>query len=360
MIKPFTATVIAELCKDLRLSLESDIATLLAGKIDIGAWPGITLRHLLNSTHGLDDPLSIRVPYPRRDDGYIDLEALYTRLNGAPRLTKPGEMYSYSDVGPLVAAAVMERLTNQRFDTLLERTLLPKLGIDAASARDNGIDHICPTLGGVFTTSASDLLQLAKYHLQSKSSALAQMRAAPVSFPGWTTSEQSAAIGWNVFPGGWFGYTAMTPAGGFLLTRLNPEQQTAIAIVSPSIPAMDILRAMFPDLPELSARPPKPLMSLSGVDVDSFLGRYERGALAADVTKSSTGALRIKLTNRNERNPVIHQPIERGLQLADNNSFFAMPLERYFVPHGQFIRRSPVSEQCDYLWSGRHLWRRVS
>jgi len=96
MIKPFATTVIVQLCEEMHVPLDSDVAALLRHKGGgLDEWAGITLRQLLNSTHGLDDPLSIEVAYPLVG-GYVDLDGMYSRLNAAPRLAEPGEMYSYS------------------------------------------------------------------------------------------------------------------------------------------------------------------------------------------------------------------------------------------------------------------------
>lgn len=355
MVKPFSATTIMQLFEEMQLPLDSDVAALL-GRSGGGfaEWGGITLRQLLDSTHGLDDPLSIAVAYPFID-GYIDLERLYSRLNAAPRLAAPGEMYSYSDAGMLVAAAIMERLCQRPFKNLINEQLLQKLDIDTGGVQ------ICPTLGGALTISATDLLRLARYHMASGApAALASMRAATVNFPGWTSTERSAAIGWNAYGDGWFGYMAMTIAGGYHLLRFHPERGTAIAIVSSSIPATEVLRTVFADLPELPA-PPRPLFpkQVTELDTSVFAGRYERSALAADVQRLDDGRLRFSISNRDSTRPVLKQPIERALLMAENDAFYAVPLERNFIPHGQFIGRAHGSDRFNYLWSGRHVWRRV-
>lgn len=87
--KLLTAELVARLARAGRVSLTDDIADLLDAQWRAAtlALRGITVRHLLEHTHGLDDSDIARLP--RRADGRIDAKRLCNRLGCAPRLSAP-------------------------------------------------------------------------------------------------------------------------------------------------------------------------------------------------------------------------------------------------------------------------------
>jgi hypothetical protein len=111
--KLLTATLALRACRDGLLALDDDVASVLPAAEPLES---ITLRHLLEHRHGLDD--SALASVPRRADGFIAAERLVAALAG-PRLGTPGELYSYSNAGAWLAAAALERASGRRYAALL-------------------------------------------------------------------------------------------------------------------------------------------------------------------------------------------------------------------------------------------------
>lgn len=126
LTKQFTAAGILLLVQEGTLSLDDRACRFLEACPD--AWRVITIRHLLQCTSGIVDlvrladfPASITLP--------TTLEKTYGRLAREPLSSRPGETYSYSNSGFLIAALIIERVSGKSYEGFMASRLFEPLGM---------------------------------------------------------------------------------------------------------------------------------------------------------------------------------------------------------------------------------------
>lgn len=130
--KQFTATLIAMLADEKRVSLDAPVARYLDARKPLPAWTSkVTLRQLANHTSGLDrNPVnrrnrpnspSVMLPYSRTQlyEGLVD-----TRL-----ISGSGTKWNYSNIGFALLGEVVERVTGQSYDVVLRARILNPIGM---------------------------------------------------------------------------------------------------------------------------------------------------------------------------------------------------------------------------------------
>lgn len=123
--KQFTAALVMLLVRDGKLRLDDPISNHLQGTPP--AWQGITVRHLLTHTAGLDG--TDRAIDLRRD--YTEQELLASAYK-VPLLDQPGQRHSYSNLGYQVLGFLCSAVGGRFWgDQLRERVFLP-LGLRTA------------------------------------------------------------------------------------------------------------------------------------------------------------------------------------------------------------------------------------
>lgn len=133
--KLVTTTGFMSLVSGRKVSLEDDASDLLGFKLRHPAWPDdkISVRHLLSHTSGLRNGPSYPVPAGHQlSEAFLPGGRNYD--GGAwfgPPDHAPGDWFSYADVNFALIGQIMERLTAERFDQFMLRTVLRPLGIDA-------------------------------------------------------------------------------------------------------------------------------------------------------------------------------------------------------------------------------------
>lgn len=123
--KPITTLAVMRLVDQGRLRLDDPVAKYLPGFTgDFRA--RITIRNLLTHTSGLPDNIALR----RRHAPLTDFaaEALQT-----PLLFAPGTQQSYSSMGILLAATIVERVSGQPLDAFLHQEVFAPLGMTHSS-----------------------------------------------------------------------------------------------------------------------------------------------------------------------------------------------------------------------------------
>ena len=186
--KTFIAVGILRLVSEDRLSLDTPVEAVLADIRFRNSWSKtdpVRVRHLLDHTAGLEDgrlwqifssqttpdqPLGVVFA---RDPSVLDLR------------TRPGEVFSYSNLGYTLAAMVIEKITGERYETWLAREILSPLEMNDSSfafvsqtgrhadARlawghlgDGTLAGALPTAvrpAGQFTTTAADMARFARF-----------------------------------------------------------------------------------------------------------------------------------------------------------------------------------------------------
>lgn len=120
--KPFTAVLVLRLDQAGKLAIDDPIAKHLPGvPADKQA---ITIRHLLNHTSGLGAPMA-----PPPSDTREAAEAFYL---AAPQSTQPGTAYAYSNIGYMLLAAIVERVTGTPFEEALRAQVLEPAGMTSS------------------------------------------------------------------------------------------------------------------------------------------------------------------------------------------------------------------------------------
>lgn len=184
--KPVMAAGVLRLVTQGRLSLDAPLAQLLPQIALDNPWAAthpVRLRHLLDHTAGLEDAgLSLVMSTTVQADQ--PLAALFEGrgMRLAVR-TRPGSEYSYSNFGYILVAMVIERVTGQRYEALLDAELLRPLGmhastfaytaapgtdgavvfghVDGARVQNSQPMHLRPA--GQFTTTAADMGAFARF-----------------------------------------------------------------------------------------------------------------------------------------------------------------------------------------------------
>src|SRR5690606_30606775 len=130
--KSFTSTAIMQLVEKGKISLDDDFGDLVGFPIRNPNFPDkkITLRMVLSHTSSINDV-----------NGYFELDVINPAKN--PNWQKsynsyePGTDYQYCNLNFNMAGAVLERLTNVRFDTYIRQQILNPLGLQAGHCVDS-------------------------------------------------------------------------------------------------------------------------------------------------------------------------------------------------------------------------------
>jgi CubicO group peptidase (beta-lactamase class C family) len=125
--KLVTAITIMKLVDEGKIDLDRDVSLYLGFKLRNPAFPDtpVTMRHLLHHVSGIRDSIDYLIPLDGTLEGVITNPAVWE-----PKYA-PGTYFSYSNLNSPVIAATAEAATGERFDRIVERTVLKPLKIDA-------------------------------------------------------------------------------------------------------------------------------------------------------------------------------------------------------------------------------------
>jgi CubicO group peptidase (beta-lactamase class C family) len=252
-VEPGTIYDLASLTKVIALTTEC-ILLVDQGKLDLDApvqrylpeFQGpmkdqVTIRHLLTHSAGLAADLPLW-------DSTRTRAAALALVDTAPLLSPPGTQYVYSDLSAIVLMQVVERITRQSFDTVLEQDVFGPLDMTATRFVPPKAwrHHIAPTevdtffrhrlligevhdesaarLGGVsgnagLFSNAADLAQFASWLLDARAGRLTPGRRPGVNaqtIQPFTTRQDippgsSRALGWDTPSGHSSGGSAPPP-----------------------------------------------------------------------------------------------------------------------------------------------------
>jgi CubicO group peptidase (beta-lactamase class C family) len=125
--KLVAALAVMKLVDQGRVKLDRDVSEYLGFTARNPAFPDkpVTLRQLLSHTSGIRDNIDYLIPL----DG--TLESVLANPAAWNAEHKPGDYFSYSNLNSPVIAATIEAATGERFDRIVERTVLAPLKLDA-------------------------------------------------------------------------------------------------------------------------------------------------------------------------------------------------------------------------------------
>jgi len=357
LAKLLTATLATRIFAKRQIAIDMQVVDLLDAGTAYPALEGVTLRHLLEHTHGLDDSLIRRAPLR---DGLIDASNLLLRTSSERPLAEPGVIYSYGNIGAWLVAAVMERCTRRPYAALLRDELLAPLGmsVDSASAT-GGYALVCPATGVGLSLSAADWLRFL-VHATVESTwpgdRCEQESTAIRRLPGWNPLEHGVYLGWKYHGHGWFGHQSVWPRSSALV-RVNPHRGSAFVLISRDHPASVVAgRMLCAAVPELfDLRVPMLLEHGALTDPQRYVGRFGCAAVLAEISlHGDVLELRVE-----EGGPVGARGGPRcgALAPAAAHTFFVRPPGIESFPYVQWIVGGLGG--AAYLWNGRFVLRRL-
>lgn len=154
LTKSVVATVVMQLVQFGRLSLDDTVASWLPGLVARGQ--RITVRQLLDHTSGLPDYTRVPTAWPVLDQPPVDQRALVVAAGRAKPLFAPGTGQAYSNTDYAVLGLVIERVTGQRLEDVVERQVLAPLGLRSASMRASRVREGPLVHGYVHGTDATN------------------------------------------------------------------------------------------------------------------------------------------------------------------------------------------------------------
>jgi len=326
--KPYTAMLVLQLEAEGRLSLDDPVRRYLP---DLHLGPGsdrsadaITVRHLLANTSGLPGyhaPGIGSVPSVGGDDDVLERYLGVLEEVGIELVHAPGERFSYSNPGFVLAGLIAERLLGAPWDVVLEERLLRPLGLHETGTRPDQLGdapvaaaHLPEPDGGVtavpwagpwsgvgrgngpagvsYFATASDLARFGAAHLDPK---WRVMREPQVTMPGPHVEAWGlgwAVYGWGAAVAGWNG--VITGYRSFLLVL--PEHRAAVALLTNANEGRRIyrtlLRGLLAERFGVEMAPERPEALADGErapELEQFAGEWRCARMVVTITPADDG-----------------------------------------------------------------------
>ncbi len=266
LTKSMTAVVAATMVEQGKLEWQTPVARQLAIRRPDPRLERVTLRDLLEHHGGLranaTQPFSFMVPEPNGIDRATRRELARVFLQTPPE-HDPGTRFHYSNLGYIIAGALLEETADQPIETLIRDRIFKPLEMTNSGfgAPANGIDDpdsqpwghrddgtpVPPgpgddnpawlTAAGRAHGCVTDLARYARYHLQSPAG-LVCLESETIQDLHQPRSEaaEPAACGWFVSRRTWARGRVLTHTGSntmfYAVIWLAPEIDTALVAVS--------------------------------------------------------------------------------------------------------------------------------
>jgi hypothetical protein len=324
---------------------------------------GVTVAHLVNHTHGLDQVMT-RSP-PLLASGFIDIGALCESFESVPRLARPGQLYSYGDTGTRLLAAILERTLGKPYASMLHTELFEPLNMSDSIATLAELQRrgsvVCPAGGAELRVALADMLTFLHHQCRNpifdRPWAAADTHLCPL--PGWAPLEIGVYCGWKYYGLGWFGHHSAF-AGLSVLIRLQPEARFGIVVASSFQPAITVAARLFGrSLPELAnPKMPSPLgaNTCRNLSPQRFIGRYRSAETLIRVGITRQERLEFSAFKCADGEGPAKPWISASLVPAKNDVFLLEPMHLQAFPIVQFV--TPEGGMFQHLWNGRRVWKR--
>lgn len=336
--KLLTAMLARRAFETRRIAPDEHVSDLLSAGAARGALRGITVRQLLEHTHGLDD--SLLSAAPRDSLGRIAADTLARELRAAVPLATPGALYSYGNGGAGVVAALLERLSSRPYAAQLAE-MLESLGIRAVRPAN----PICPATGGELALDASALLDLVAEATFAAPGVWPDDECAgdygfATPLPGWNPLERGIYLGWKYHGSGWLGHQSVWP-GHSVLVRAHPRRRLALIAAArdhaAAVVAARVFGAYLPELFELK------VSAQSNATQDLSVGTFGSAAWRVDIRQAGDGLeLRARRNDGSSESSAALRAVVPGLWLT-------RPVLSAF-PHVELVETDRA-----YLWNGRFV-----
>ncbi|MGM0446437.1 MAG: serine hydrolase domain-containing protein [Bacillota bacterium] len=250
--KSFTALAIMQLVEAKKIDLDSPVQDYLPEfRVDDTGFEGvITVRHLLHHRSGLTEE-----EYFKDLPGELSIEAGVKDLYGMRLSHNPGERFSYFNPNYNILGLIVEKVSNQSFDTYLSENILYPLEMNNTYLNEEGAAKVVSGHGAVFSipiqraeeykaysipsgyivSTASDMANYLLYHLSGEFNGrkLLSEEYLNILQTPFDSQETGYAMGWN--KGVKFNQPVVEHGGSLFNYSANlaflPESETGLVLL---------------------------------------------------------------------------------------------------------------------------------
>lgn len=358
--KVWTATVIMRLIEQGHFTLDTPAGDIIPGlrlaNDELSA--GITVRHLLTHTSGLDG--DVFTDTGRGDDCLEKYVGLLAEVGQNHPL---GATWSYCNAGFSLLGRIIEQVTGKMWDEAMRELLFTPLGLtrtvtlpEEAILHSAAIGHVdagdeqvlAPvwslprSLGpaGLITARAEDVLAFARLHLAGgvggdgerllSTQTVADMQDFHTEVPDKHVLGDSWGLGWIRFD--WngarlYGHDGNT-IGQAAFLRVHPESGVAVTLLTNGGHTRDLYGDLYREIfAELSGvrmqEPVEPPAEPLDVDITPFLGVYERASVRSEVYVGEEGPM-LRTTVLGPLAEIVPDPVDEYTLTAISDDVFAL------------------------------------
>lgn len=315
--KLFTASLIMQLQEEGKIELDTPVKSYLRDfrVADSAATEQITVRQLLNHSNGISGDY-----FPEDEDWDNAIARYIDRINLLPLVHKPGQGFSYSNAGYVVAGRIIEVVTGTLWDQAMAERIFQPLGMNHAIASPkevlryrSAMGHVpSPTgpgqwmlapntflspsqapAGSTTMMSAADVLTFARAHLYNDKAAATNWLSAQtlhaMQEPELAQLNHSEVfsyhrgLGWGLQTDRRSDTRLIGHAGStgsqVAMLRLFPEQSSAFVVLLNSASAGVLETAVSQLTLELAgidcSEPAPSVLETGAVDLEPYTGIYE-------------------------------------------------------------------------------------
>jgi CubicO group peptidase (beta-lactamase class C family) len=322
--KVLTATLVMQCVDDGLVGLDDPVIAHVPGfrLADDGAADRVLVRHLLSHTSGID-----------ANDRFVDLgdgdDAVARYVDGLADvglLTPPGEVFSYSNAGIVLAGHLVARVRGTTWEEALRAHVLEPLGMTSTgfvNGRRQGDPDLEARLvrshlagpagvqalprvatepqwtralgpaGGWTVSTAGDLARFVRAHLGAEGGpallrpkTLALMRQRVVDAPGGVHQMAGSALGWQTWQSGDLAYVRHAGAydGQSTVIALDADRGAGVVVMTNSLNGHAAVSAVLDTVPVPWPAEPAP------TDLSPYVGRYTSGTTGTvEITLAADG-----------------------------------------------------------------------
>lgn len=241
--KPLTAVAIAALIQSRKLSYDAPVAKFFPGLQRL--LKGVTVKHLLSHTSGLEDYYKLRTATP----GYLNADAIEALSLQKKLLAKPGKKFHYANSNYVLLSEILTQVAKKSFQDFLREKIFvpagmqqtifrselaePNSAVVALAGDGKPFEYAFLTTGpgGVYST-IDDLLQFDRALMAGKfmrPAALKQMVAAQARVE---ELQANYGFGWYTVPERKIAYHDGNFSGYHTMNWLNYGDETAIILLA--------------------------------------------------------------------------------------------------------------------------------
>lgn len=255
--KTFTATLLAYLVEQDRLSLDDTITKFLPDSLaENESLQRITLKHLANHTSGLPrlspDLMLISAEHPLDPYRGYSKAHLYSYLKEFKASREPEEAYEYSNLGYAVLGTILTSVYDKDYNALVREIIAGPLKLTNTTQYPDTVKHRLPPVhnqegavtpywsfdayegAGALKSTISDLLLYAKAHFKNPETELEYALSLTRQFTYFNPPDTDIGLAWHMATRG--GYLIYQHTGGTYgsssYIAFSPDKRLAVVVLS--------------------------------------------------------------------------------------------------------------------------------